>query len=337
MDIIEKILQFYSPNNVKKLIATRVLRFILLFCIIIGLLYSLFLFIIHLDYSSLKRDIESDIMDGYVSVYDYKTSVSDNKHMSPYFHIISICKNDDYYILTKYYPTGITHNSSMSFCPDKVYEKALEKLMHSFLADYHRIYAKFDNIDKLCPPSFYENSKRGYNNTHTTSLFHALDSFLLNDEVLFGMNYRKYINIDENIVCINVNTHFMKIQQNHYCYIFSDSFKRIIFSLIIGISLFLFLYIIFKYIPNCKRHYFLAGKVWITESKDNAIIFKMPVFKAYSIIQINNSQETINSFIFSKDQKLIRLSNGTLKQINYISDTEIIIDSIKYYSLQTRN
>ena len=65
MDIIEKILQFYSPNNVKKLIATRVLRFILLFCIIIGLLYSLFLFIIHLDYSSLKRDIESDIMDGY--------------------------------------------------------------------------------------------------------------------------------------------------------------------------------------------------------------------------------------------------------------------------------
>lgn len=50
------------------------------------------------------------------------------------------------------------------------------------------------------------------------------------------------------------------------------------------------------------------------------------------IININ-----INLFIFSKDQKLIRLSNGTLKQINYISDTEIIIDSIKYYSLQTRN
>lgn len=29
MDIIEKILQFYSPNNVKKLIATRVLQSVL--------------------------------------------------------------------------------------------------------------------------------------------------------------------------------------------------------------------------------------------------------------------------------------------------------------------
>ena len=336
MDIIEKILHFHSPNNVKKLIATRVLHFIFLFCIILGLLYSLFLFIIHLDYCSLKRDIESEIMEGYSSVYDYKTSVSDNKHMSD-FHIISICKNSDYYILTKYYPTGITHNSSMSFCPDKVYEKALEALIHNFSADSHRIYAKFDKINKLWPPSFHENSKRGYNNTHATSLFHVLDSFLLNDEVLFGMNYRKYINVNENIVCINVATRFMKIHKNHYCYIFSDSFKRIIFSLIIGLSIFLFWYIIFKYIPNCKRYYFLAGKIWITEFKDNAIIFKMPVFKAYSIIQINNSQETINSFIFSKGQKLIRLSNGTLKQINYISNTEIIIDSTKYYSLQTHN
>ena len=97
-------------------------------------------------------------------------------------------------------------------------------------------------------------------------------------------------------------------------------------AICISVALFIWLY----FIPKCKARYFLSGKIWENVTENEAIIFKYTITGRNTLIRITPEDEEAYYFEFSKDRTLLKLSDGSIKHIEYISNTKIEFDGTEY-------
>lgn len=363
-------LKFYKLDSIKNLIIVRSALIVLYVIAIIVFLYAIFLVILKSDYNSLKKEIEQVIMSGYESVYDYQLSSNFNDeiqkvpswhHYNPFsksiedlavlydkeyyndpvalfsfshlpFTIVKLNKNKDHYIWTKYTPIGVlyddNYNVALLYNPvSQVYRKTFDLIMKDDLSDSQKLYNGFEEIDKISPPKMYASSE--YNNVHKVSLFHVLDLYTIGEGV--GKNYRGEATIGSAQVYYKIETIYLKIRRNYgYCFIFSDTFNITIICMLIAICISVALFIWLYFIPKCKTRYFLAGKIWENVTGNDAIIFKYTITGRNTLIRITSGGEEAYCFEFSKDRTLLKLSDGSIKHIEYISNTKIEFDGTEY-------
>lgn len=168
-----------------------------------------------------------------------------------------------------------------------------------------------------------------YNNVHKVSLFHVLDLYQVGAGV--GQNYRVGATIGSANVYYKIETIYLKIRKNYgHCFIFSNAFNISIICILIAICISIVLYIWLRFIPKCKVNYFLAGKIWKNNAGNDALIFKFTVIGRNRLIHITSEDEEEYHFKFSKDRTLLKLSDGSIKHIKYISNTEIEFDGTAY-------
>lgn len=361
-------LKFYKLSGIKNLIIARSTLVVFYAIGVIGFLYAIFLLVLKSDYDSLKKEIEQGIMSGYESVYDYRLSSNFNdeiqkrlNHYIPFdqsiehlavlydkeyynnpvarfsfshlpFTIVKLNKNKDYYIWTKYTPIGVLYDSNyniaLMYNPlSHVYCETFDLIVKNDLSDSKKLHNSFEEIDKLRPPKMYASSE--YNNVHKVSLFHVIDLYQIGEGV--GKNYRGGATIGTAQVYYKIETIYLKIRRNYgHCFIFSDAFNITIICILIAICISIALFIWLRLIPKSKSDYFLAGKIWKNVTGNDALIFKFTITGQNSLIRIISDDEVAYHFEFSKDRTLLKLSNGSIKQIEYISNTEIKFDGTVY-------
>lgn len=196
--------------------------------------------------------------------------------------------------------------------PKNVYNKAFECICKD-LDGYKLSKGSRNDIISILTPFAYISNKAGYDEEHTTSLFHSVDRQertieLPNGSRTFGsgMDARGNVDTDRCTTYYHYSDKYLQIQEHPY-----NQLGKIM-TICIGVVMALCFLCLFICIPHIRKRLRLSGVIWMGDSKSNAIIFQYPMLGKPQLRFISENDDKTYSYTTSNDGSRILLSNGDI-------------------------